>query len=180
MPQRVRVFIAASLDGFIAGPDGDLSWLPDPPQDLEEDFGWSKFIADIGCLLMGRATYDAIAAMEIPWPHPERETLVATTRPLNDAPRRVQAAQGDIAALVAKAKTLAQEKDVYLDGGNLIRQALDAGLVDQLILTLCPIILGTGHPLFAGTRQRHGLALLEQRALPGGLIQLNYAPGSLP
>ncbi len=176
MEQRVRVFIAASLDGFIAGPDGDLSWLPAPPQDSEEDFGWREFIADIGCLLMGRATYDAVAAMEIDWPHPERETLIATTRSLDNAPPRVQTAHGDIAALISKAKTLAQGKDVYLDGGNLIRQALDAELVDHLILTLCPVILGAGHPLFAGTRQRHGLALLEQRAIPGGLIQLSYAP----
>lgn len=176
MAPRVRVFIAASLDGFIAGLDGDLSWLPDPPEGSDEDFGWGAFIGGIGCLLMGRGTYDAVAAMDVDWPHPERDTLVATHRALPGAPPRVFGAAGEIGALVALAKRRAGGRDVYLDGGDLIRQALDAGLVDEMVVTVCPTILGAGIPLFAGTRRQHALILEQAAALPGGVVQTTWVP----
>ncbi len=173
---RVRVYIASSLDGFIAGPDGDLSWLPEPPEGSAEDFGWSAFISQIGCLLMGRGTYDAVAAMGIEWPHPDRPTVVATHRSLVGAPPRVTAVSGTIDELVEVASRQAGDRDVYLDGGDLIRQALDEQLVDELVVTLCPVVLGAGHPLFAGAQRRHQLALQRQCELPGGLVQLTYRP----
>lgn len=175
---RVRVFIACSLDGFIAGPDGDLSWLPQPPEDGAEDFGWAAFIGGIGCVLMGRATYDAVAAMDVAWPHAERATIVATRRSLTGAPPRVEPARGAIEELIAMAKQRAAPKDVYLDGGNLIRQALDGALVDELVVTVCPTILGAGSPLFAGAERRLSLQLQAQRELPGGVVQLTYTPKS--
>jgi dihydrofolate reductase len=172
----IRVFIACSLDGFIAGSDGDLSWLPQPSGDDRDDFGWEEFIGSIGCLLMGRATYDAIASMEIPWPHSARHTLVATTRPLRDAPSGVAPAAGAIDELIAIADERAGSKDVYIDGGNLIRQALEESLIDEIVITLCPIVLGAGIPLFAGAGRRQELQLRESRDLPGGMVQLTYVP----
>ncbi len=173
---RIRVFIACSLDGFIAGPDGDLSWLPSPAEGSDEDYGWGDFISTIGCLLMGRATYDAIAAMDVDWPHEERDTIVATRRPLSELPSRVEAARGAIEELITMAKERAGTRDVYLDGGDLIRQALDRSLVDELVVTVCPTILGAGSPLFAGTKARHSLRLQAQRELSGGVVQLTYLP----
>ena len=67
-------------------------------------------------------------------------------------------------------------RDVYLDGGELIRQALDAALVDELVVTLIPVVLGSGHPLFAGAQQRHRFELLANATLPGGLVQLTFRP----
>lgn len=171
---RTRVFVACSLDGFIAGPDGDLSWLPRPPEGSEEDFGWGAFISGIGCVLMGRATYDAVAAMDLGWPHSERDTLVATTRSLEMPPPRVTSVCGAIEELVEKAGRRAAPKDIYIDGGNLIRQALDSGLIDELVVTVCPTILGAGSPLFAGASQRRPLQLSGLRELTGGLVQLTY------
>lgn len=174
---RVRVFIACSLDGFIAGPDGDLSWLPRPPQDCDDDYGWGEFIGGIGCLLMGRATYDSVAAMDIAWPHTDLDTLVATRRPLTHAPPRVTSAGGTIDELIGMARERAAPRDVYLDGGDLIRQALDEDLVDELCVTVCPTILGDGSPLFAGVKRRHALRLQAHRELAGGVVQLTYVPG---
>ncbi len=169
------MFIACSLDGFIAGPGGDLSWLPSPPEGSGEDYGWPEFIAGIGCLLMGRGTYDAVDGMDVEWPHPDRETIVATRRALEGPPPRVVGAAGDISSLVAMAKERAGDRGVYIDGGSLIRQALDAGLIDELVVTICPVILGAGHPLFAGVRQRRLLTLVSQRRLPGGVVQVTYS-----
>ena len=172
--QRLRVFIACSLDGFIAGPGGDLSWLPSPPEGSDEDYGWFGFISDIGCLLMGRGTYDAVDEMDVEWPHTEKDTIIASHRTLEDPPPRVFTAEGDIETLVGMAKERAAGKDVYIDGGNMIRQALDAGLVDELVVTICPIILGSGHSLFAGVSERRALRLESQRELPDGVVQLTY------
>lgn len=173
---RVRVYIATSMDGFIAGPGDDLSWLPDPPEGSGEDYGWGAFIADIGALLMGRGTYDAVQGMGVDWPFPDHDTLVATNRPLPDPPPRVEAVGGNIADLVTTARARAGGGDVYIDGGKLIRQALDAGLVDEVTVTLVPVVLGAGHPLFAGAAGRHRFSLVSHRPLPGGLVQLTWVP----
>jgi dihydrofolate reductase len=132
------------------------------------------FIDEVGCLLMGRGTFDAVAAMDVEWPHPERDTIIATHRPLGDPPARVFADGGDIHGLVANAFERAGGQDVYIDGGDLIRQALDAGLIDEIIVTICPTILGDGHPLFAGAATRRALRLVAQRAMPVGVVQLTY------
>jgi dihydrofolate reductase len=125
---------------------------------------------------MGRRTYDVVAAFEGPWPYGDRPVLVTTRRPLTAVAPTVLAVSGDLHALVARAKAAAAGKDVYVDGGELIRQMLDAGLVDDLTITVIPVILGRGSPLFAGAQRRHTLELLGSRELPGGLLQLTYRP----
>jgi len=177
MAGKIQVYIASSLDGFIAGPDNDLSWLPGPPED-GSDNGYGAFMAGIGALLMGRATYDVVAGFEGPWPYGDVPVLVASNRPLHSTVPTVRHIQGDILSLLAQARTAAGAGDVYLDGGNLIRQAMDAGQVDRLVVTMIPVILGRGHPLFAGVEHRQRLQLVEAKNLPGGLVQLTYIPAT--
>jgi dihydrofolate reductase len=175
MPGRVRVFIATSVDGFIAGPDDDLSWLPQPSGDPPPDYGYGAFIAEVGALLMGRNTYDVVAGFDGPWPYGERPMLVATHRELNPATPAVRAVAGDIDDLVARGLEAARGKDLYVDGGVMIRAALDAGLIDDLILTIVPVILGAGTPLFIGLA-RTDLELVGSEELDDGLVQLRYRP----
>ncbi|MBW2257712.1 MAG: dihydrofolate reductase [Deltaproteobacteria bacterium] len=159
---RVRVYIACSLDGFIAGPDDDLSWLaasehvpntPAPPTGAMEFDG---FMAQVGALLMGRRTHDVVAGMG-QWIYGDMPVLVATHRPLDPMSETVRPISGDITQLVAQAKDTAGDKDVYLDGGTLIRQALDAGLVDELVITFVPVLLAEGIRLFDGLVARQSL-----------------------
>lgn len=160
---KVRVYLACSLDGYIAGPDNDLSWLapPDPPPTgPTEALEFGDFMAQVGVMLMGRTTHDVVAGFG-DWPYGETPVLVATRRPLAPAAETVQAVHGDIDALIAQAKDLAGGKDLYLDGGALVRQALDAGLVDELVLTWVPIVLGGGVPLFEGV-QRQNFEIVSQ------------------
>ncbi len=172
MSSPVRVFIACSLDGFIAGPDDDLSWLPEPPEG--EDFGYGAFMASTAALLMGRNSYDVVAAFDA-WPYGETPVFVATTRPLEPVAETVRAVSGDPAALLAAVRA-ETDGGIYLDGGALIRAFLDAGLVDELTVSVIPIVLGAGAPLFAGTARRHALALQDVTAMAGGLVQLRYRP----
>lgn len=179
----VRVFIACSLDGFIAGPGDDLSWLP-PPDPSGEDYGYGAFMAETAALLMGRRTYDVVAGFD-PWPYGETPVFVATSRPLaagpgpeperGAVPPTVRAVTGTPAELLAAVQAAAPGP-VYLDGGALIRSFLAAGLVDRLVVSVVPVVLGAGLPLFAGTEGQVALALQDVRSYPTGLVQLEYVP----
>lgn len=180
---RVRVYIASSLDGFIAGPGNDLSWLtgPDaanPGGATDSDaLTFDRFIADVGAVLMGRGTYDVVQGMEW-WGYGKRPVLVATHRPLDNEGRpTVRAVSGTIAEVVALAKEAADGKDVYIDGGELIRQAVDADLIDEITLTLAPIALGSGHPLFAGIQKPYPLHIVAHHTFEGGMVQIRARPG---
>lgn len=175
---RVRVYIAQSLDGFIAGEDDDISWLP-APEDPTEDFGFGAFLSEIGCLLMGRRTYDVVAGFgpEV-WAYGDTPVHVWTRRPLTADRPTVQAVGGRIEAAVADARAAAGDRDVYLDGGALIRAALDAGLVDELTVTTVPVVLGRGRPLFAGVAQRQALTLAEAAPIGLGMVKATYTVAS--
>ncbi|MFT7521178.1 MAG: dihydrofolate reductase [Kiritimatiellia bacterium] len=177
MPPRIRVYLACSIDGYIAGPDGDLSWLSEPggpaagpTQALE--FG--TFFAQIGAMLMGRQTHDVVANMG-EWPYGDTPVLVATHRPIDVAAPSVRAVSGTITELIAEAKIAAGAADVYLDGGNLVRQALDARLVDEIVLTYIPILLAGGISLFDGLTSRTKLEIVSQHRY-GHMLQVTMRP----
>lgn len=167
---KIRAFFAMSLDGFIAGPNDELDWL-DVAEGSEDTF--TPFIAQTGALLMGRRSYDIAAGFDVPWPYGDVPVLVTTHRELKPKAPTITACSGTISELVAKAKAVAAPKDVYIDGGQLIGQALDAGLVDEITATVIPTILGAGIPAFTGSR-RCPLELVSQRAIGKGLVQLVY------
>lgn len=169
---KIRVFIACSLDGFIAGPSDELDWLPTDGEGMEDTF--TPFFQGVGAMLMGRRTFDVVEKMGGPWPYGEMPVLVATTRPLRTDLPTVRRVEGPIDELVAEARTVAGDKDVYVDGGALIRSALDAGLIDEMTVTVVPTILGAGLPLFAGAARRHPLELISAREIGRGLVELRY------
>jgi len=151
---RVRVYLATSLDGFVAGPDNDLSWLDAPDADAKasreaptDALTYADFTADVGAMLMGRTTYDVVQGFG-EWPYGDMPVFVATHRVVHNPPGTVTVVQGDIERLVQHALQAADGRDVYVDGGALVRQALAAELVDELILTVVPVLLGDGVRLF--------------------------------
>lgn len=178
---RTRVFLATSLDGFLAGPEDDLSWLP-TDVDLGAH-GFEPFFASIGSVLMGRRTFDVVAAMDGPWPYGDRPLCVATHRSLSAPPSatgEVRAVHGSIRELVERARAVAGDRHVYLDGGSLVRAALDEGIALDLTLTVIPVRLGAGVPLY-GNGSRRALRLRFATALPQGIVQLRYeAPAPEP
>ena len=173
---RVRVYLGCSLDGCIAGPDHDLSFLeefvPGPDSEASGALGFQKFIDQIGALLMGRRTYQVLLDHDA-WHYGDRQVFVATHHALPPAPQggKASALQGSIEELVTAAKAVANGKDVYLDGGDLVRQGLDAGLVDELCLTVLPVILGRGVRLWDGLINRNDLEF-EPPIAYGNAVQL--------
>jgi dihydrofolate reductase len=174
---RLRAFLAVSVDGFIAGPNDDLSWLPPPDPADPTQAGFREFLAEIGALLMGRRTYDVVAGFGGEWPYGDRPVFVATTRPLpaaTPAPT-VRRAEGPLEAMIDAAVRAAGPRDVYVDGGALVRAVSSAGRLDEMTLTTVPVVLGAGTPLFdASTPERVGLELVESRVVGSGLVQSRY------
>ena len=178
---RVRVYLGCSLDGFIAGPNDDLSFLtdgaPEPAAAPEPSkaLSFEAFMDQVGAMLMGRRTHDVIAKMGA-WPYGETPVLVATHRDLEPAADPVRAVSGSIESLIEQAKEVAGDKDVYLDGGNLVRQGLDAGLVDELCITYVPVLLGgEGIQLFEGLTRQTKLDFVEHHRM-GQMLQVTARP----
>ena len=174
---RVRVYLGCSLDGCIAGPDHDLGFLnetaPEPSGAAGGGLGFDDFMAQIGALLMGRRTYQVPLDYDA-WFYGDRPVLVATHHPIPPAPKggNARAVQGPIEQLVAEAKAAAGDKDVYLDGGDLVRQGLDAGLVDELCLTFLPLVLGRGIRLWDGLQNRNDLEFDPPVMHEGRMVQV--------
>lgn len=167
---QFSVFIATSLDGFIAGPGDDLDFLKaveSPP----EDYGYAKFFASVDALLMGRRTYDKVVSMG-EWFYGDKPVFIATNRPgtPSHGVTFVSGTPRELAAQLAAAG----HRRVYLDGGNLIRQFLEEGLVADLTVSLIPVVLGAGIPLFGGTGVPRELIFEGADSYPTGLVQLRY------
>ncbi len=172
---RVRVYVACSLDGFIAGPGDDLSFLPGPDVDAPdpgEALQFPDFMAQIGAMLMGRRTYDIVTGMGVPWPYGEVPVLVATSRPLEPVAPTVRAVHGPIDQLVDQAIASAVGGDVYLDGGALVQSALNAGRVDEICLSVVPVLLGAGVRLFDNLTCPTEWRFTRHNDLGGGMVQL--------
>jgi dihydrofolate reductase len=167
----IRLYIAQSLDGYIARPDGGIDWLR-PFDDV--DYGYSAFIREIGTVVMGRAAYD-LARSFGEWPYPTMRSLVITSRPLDDAPPTVARVGADIPRLATALRT-AGDKDVWIMGGaQTINAFLSAETIDRIDLFTIPVLLGDGIRLFEGARPEANLRLLSSQSYDKGLARLSYA-----
>lgn len=167
---RCSVFVGTSLDGFIARPDGGLDWL-ESVHVPGEDHGYQAFFDAVDTIVVGRATYDLVLGFP-GWPYEGKRVVVLTH--VAPAPRHGESFfQGEPEALVAR---LARDgaRRVYVDGGAVISQFLAAGLVDDLTISILPIVLGDGIRLFHPPLPECALALEGTRAFPTGLVQLRY------
>jgi dihydrofolate reductase len=172
MPRpRICVFIAQSLDGYIATEDDSLDWLMSAGAE-GEDYGFDAFLSDIDLVAMGRSTYEVIK--DVPeLPYGARPVDVFTTR--DPGPRdgfSFSARTPDEAVRDWEEKGVRQ---VYLDGGTLISQFLDAGFVDELTVTIVPVLLGSGKPLFHRIATTTPLRLVNSRVFDSGMVSLRYA-----
>ena len=164
---QCSVYIAVSLDGYIAREDGDINWLHNPLYTTDDgsDFGYSTFIAGIDTLVMGRKTFEKVLTFG-EWPYGALPVVVLSTRQipiphaLTDKVRTMQYEPADLVAhLEGEGVT-----HIYVDGGQTIQRFLQAGLITDMTLTIIPILLGNGIPLYRSlTSEVH--ASLEK--LPG-------------
>lgn len=169
----IRAHLAASVDGFIADRNGSVDWLA-PFRSISD--GAEAFLAGIGTLVMGRATYEANRAGG-GWPYGGRRCLVVTSRSIDAAPDGVETWLGDLAMLADDLRE-APGGDVWVvGGGKAIRAFLDLGAIDYLDLFVVPLLLGDGRALFVPSEIGTRLTLLTSKVYPDGVARLGYRAG---
>jgi dihydrofolate reductase len=170
-PFTGAVFIATSLDGYIARPDGGIDWLTDRAESAGET-GYDAFWAEIDCMVMGRNTYEKALSFDS-WPYAGRPVLVLSSRLPDGDDARVRVVRDVPAAVDAIVASGARR--VYVDGGRVITAFLHAGLVHELTITTAPVLLGAGLPLFGALDRDVPLEHRATTVLGGGFVQSVYA-----
>lgn len=171
------VFIATSLDGYIAGPDGGMDWLEEANRSVTpgEDCGYSRFMADVDVLVMGRNTFEHVLKFDS-WPYGSMPVIVLSnggvTLPSN-IPSGVSVSKERPKELVTRLAHRGAKK-IYVDGGQTIQRFFAAGLIDDITLTVIPVMLGAGKPLFGSLPARVDLEHEHTQAFEFGFVQSRY------
>ena len=164
---KCSAFIAASLDGYIARPNGDLDWLPGASSDIpDEDHGYDAFMKDMDVLVMGRGTYEKVLTFD-EWPYPIPVIVLSKTLP------EIADDRASVVRSLAEAVDAANAMDakgVYVDGGQTIQTFLRADLIDEITVTRAPVLIGSGFPLFGELDQDVRLRLEHVESQDGYLM----------
>lgn len=167
---RIRLYFAASLDGFIADSAGGVDWLH--PYNTPEA-QYAAFLGEVRTVVLGRATYEQALGFG-PWEYAGKRAIVWTSRGIDNPPGGVERYDGNAANLAGRLREL-DDGDVWIVGGARAQAALlDANAVDLADVFVVPLVLGAGVPMF-GPVSQHPLRLVESKAMRNGLVHLRYA-----
>lgn len=176
MRSRCSVFVAASVDGFIARPDGDVSWLERPEYAAAGGgLSYDEFIADVDAVVMGRRTFEKVLTFG-GWPYGGTPVVVLSSRGVSLPDRLRQRASVESGSPVEIVRRLAQRgvHHLYVDGGVTIQRFLRARRIDEMIITWIPVLLGEGIPLFGSVGLELPLELVDSTGGEGGVVQTRY------
>jgi dihydrofolate reductase len=168
----VSVFIGTSVDGFIARPNGDLDFLPEGGG---EPHGYNEFIASVDAIVIGRNTFEKVLTLG-PWPYGDKRVVVLSSRPIDLSAASgslVEQMAGSPAEIVSRLAASGAHH-LYIDGGITIQRFLCAGLIQRLIITRVPVLIGDGIPLFGILPRDVRLRHVATRNYPSGLVQSEY------
>jgi dihydrofolate reductase len=179
---KVSVYIATTLDGFIARKDGSLDWLPGSDGEVDpelegEDFGYAEFTSTVDVLIMGRNTYELVLSFG-EWPYGDKRVIVisSTLKSLCDTlPSNVELRSCSVQELHAEMQQ-SGAKHLYIDGGKTIQSLLKAELITDLILARVPVLIGEGIPLFGSLNQDILLHHNTTQSFKNGFVQSHYQP----
>ena len=171
---EIVYYVASSVDGFIATPDGGVEWLS-AFESSGEDYGYVDFYSSVDAVLMGSHTYEQALGFS-PWPYPDKPVRVFTSRPLASAGANIVLVDDDPVRVV---DILASEgrSRLWLVGGGAIAGAFEsAGLIDTYIVSIMPVLLGDGIKLLGDRAARSELSLVDVVRYPNGVMQQTYRP----
>jgi dihydrofolate reductase len=168
-----HVFIATSLDGYIATTDGGLDWL-DVPNPDQSDFGYGEFISGVDAIVMGRRTFEKVMTFGS-WPYEKPVFVLSNT--ITNVPEpvkeKVELLGGDVRTVIKELKVRGYA-NLYIDGGRVIQSFLREDLIDELILTRIPVLLGGGIPLFGQLDTELNLKHRKTETFGNGLVISRY------
>ena len=169
--RKIILYIATSLDGFIAKKDGGLDWLENFPHIEGEDYGYAELLSRTDTTLMGSGTYKIIEDFKGPFPYPDTKNYVFTRRNLQSL-HPILFVQEDAAKFVSELKKQSGNAIWLIGGGKLNTTLADAGLIDEIILTQIPVFLGEGIPVFGGLKKPLNFAEQSWKTFPNGVVQI--------
>ena len=175
MKPQNKVFIATSIDGFIADKNGKIDWLHSIPNPEGDDMGYATFLSEVDALLMGRVTFDTVCSFDIEWPY-DKPVFVLSNQ-LSEIPENYQ----DKAFLVRGSLSNVLESihaqgytQLYIDGGSTIQNFLREGLIDAMVITQIPILLGGGTPLFGDLDVSQEFECTKTKLFLGKVVQNHF------
>ncbi len=171
---EIILYIAASLDGYIASPDGGVDWLS--AVEVEgEDYGYEEFYESVDALLMGSKTYEQVLGFG-EWPYTGKPCWVCTSRRLEQALPEVAFTASEPTRTLSELETRGLDRVWLVGGGRLAASFAKDKLISEYVISVAPILLGAGIPLFPSPSQKTDLVLSEAKPYPSGLVQLTYRP----
>jgi len=171
--RKIKLYIAVSIDGYIAQSDGGVGWLDEVPNPNQADYGYFDFYKSIDTTLMGNATYRQILTFDIPFPYADKVNYVFS-RTAQEDNQDVKFVQKNVADFVSELKSQ-EGGDIWLVGGGQLNAAfLKDGLIDEMIISIMPIVLGSGLPLFAVQDVKDMFTLKKVVSFQSGVVQTIY------
>jgi dihydrofolate reductase len=169
------VYIAASIDGYIATPDGGVDWLHEVPNPDNNDYGYSEFVENIDALVMGRNTFEKVLTFG-EWAYQKKVFVLSSslTEIPNGLERKVEILSGSLSDVLLEIK-IQGFRNLYIDGGKLIQSFLSEDRIDELIVTRIPVLLGSGIPLFGELDSPLRFKHIDTKIHGNALVQSRYA-----
>jgi len=172
--KKIKLYIAVSLDGYIARSNGDIDWLTEYPINSETNYGYNEFYKSIDTVIMGGRTYRDILCMDVIFPYKDKMTYVITRNPLSEK-ENVHFITDNIIDTISQLR-MQEGKDIWLvGGGELITILLNQDFVDEMIITYIPVILGNGISLFPNNPKESKWKLENSIQFTNGVFQAKYA-----
>ena len=175
MDKKNSVFIATSLDGYIADKNGGIDWLHSIPNPNNDDMGYVKFTNVIDALVMGRTTFETVCGFDVDWPYNKPVFVLSNT--LNKIPDSYKEKAFLVKGTLTEILEPIYEKGyhrLYIDGGTTIRNFLKADLIDEMVITTIPILLGGGSPLFSELPKELKFELIKTKTFLNQVVQNHY------
>lgn len=174
MMRKIKLYIAVSMDGFIADKNGGVAWLENLPNPDLLDYGYYAMYDSIDTTLMGNATYQQVLGFDVPFPYSDKTNFVFTRNSSLIKDENVTFVNDNIVDFVKDLKSK-EGKAIWLIGGGQINTILlNADLIDEMIVSYMPTVLGEGVPLFSSNTQLKSLRLLKSETFSTGVVSLTY------
>jgi len=175
MSNKNSIFIATSLDGYISNKNGGLDWLQSIPNPENDDMGFVEFTNRIDALVMGRTTFETVIGFDVPWPY--NKPVFVLSNKLKEIPKshkdKAYLIKGTLTEILKQIHTKGHER-LYIDGGTTIRNFLKEDLIDEMVLTKIPILLGGGSSLFAELPNELKFELIGTKTFLNQITQNHY------
>ena len=169
------VFVATSLDGYISDRDDGLDWLHSIPNPDNFDCGWGEFLDRIDAIVMGRKTFEKVCGFDCDWPY--SKPVFVLSRSLSSLPQeyegKAELISGSLADVLAALHGKGHEQ-LYIDGGTTVQSFLEEDLIDEMIITVLPILLGGGAPLFGELSKPLDFDLVNTEVILNAMVKNHY------